>query len=1088
MKRFNLSEWALEYQSLVLYAMIVLAIFGVLAYSKLGQSEDPPFTFKVMVIRTNWPGATAHEVEEQITDRIEKKLQEAPHVDVIRSYSKPGESLVFFAIKDSTPTAAIAATWDRVRKKVGDMRHTLPAGIQGPYFNDEFGETFGNIYALTGDGFAYADLKKYADRIRRELLRVPDVAKVELIGEQDEKVFIELSNTKLATLGVDVQTIVSALATQNAMAPAGSFETASDKIYLRPSGDFASVEAIRETTIRANGRLFRLGDIAKVSRGYADPPQPKMRFLGKEALGIGVSMAKGGDIIELGQNLDRTVERLRKELPVGLELGQVTSQPEAVKRSVGEFVRSLTEAVLIVLAVSLASLGLRTGIVVALSIPLVLAATFLFMQLFGIGLHKISLGALILALGLLVDNAIIAVEMMATKMEQGWDRLRAASFAYTSTAMPMLTGTLVTVAGFLPIATAASSTGEYTRSIFQVTTIALLVSWIAAVVFVPYLGYRLLPDAASLHGKPSRLARLLRRIAPRLAALLERAPLPHAAGAPADRERAIYATPFYARFRATVHWCVGHRKTVIAATAALFAAALLGFGLVQQQFFPASSRPELLVDLRLAEGSSFAATEAAAKQFEKTLQQESGIVNYVSYVGWGSPRFYLPLDQQLANANFAQFVILTQDLKAREALRARLIRRFETDFHGVRGTVTRLENGPPVGFPVQFRVSGEDIATVRRHAEQVADVMRGNPHVSNVHFDWEERSKVIKVEIDQEKARLLGLSSQDLSAFLNTSLNGLTVTYYRERDKQVEVLLRGSADERARLSLVADLAVPIRSGAAGEGKASPAPQRSVPLAQLATISYGFEDGVIWRRNGLPTITARATVYGDIQGPAVTAQIAPLLAPIRAALPAGYILETGGAVEDSAKGQKSVMAGLPLLALVVLTVLMLQLQSFSRVAMVVLTAPLGLIGVTAAMLVFNQPFGFVAMLGTIALSGMIMRNSVILVDQIDQDIRAGHAPWEAIVEATVRRFRPITLTAAAAVLAMIPLTRSAFFGPMAVAIMGGLVVATLLTLLFLPALYAAWFRVKAPAPARPRTPAAPRPAPAGAPAGMLEGTR
>jgi multidrug efflux pump len=1074
MKRFNLSEWALEHQTLVLYALIVLAVFGVLAYSKLGQSEDPPFTFKVMVIRTTWAGATAHEVEEQITDRIEKRLQEAPNVDVLRSYSKPGESLVFFTMKDSTPTAAVADTWYQVRKKVGDMRHELPPGVQGPYFNDEFGETFGNIYALTGDGFAYADLKKYADRIRRELLRVPDVAKVELFGVQDEKVYIELSNAKLATLGVDVQTIVSALATQNAMAPAGSFETPTDKIYLRPSGDFDSVEAIRETTIRANGRLFRLGDIARVFRGYADPPQPRMRFQGREALGIGVSMVKGGDIIELGQNLDRTVERLRKTLPVGVELGQVTSQPAAVQRSVGEFVRSLAEAVLIVLAVSLASLGLRTGIVVALSIPLVLAATFLFMQLFGIGLHKISLGALILALGLLVDDAIIAVEMMATKMEQGWDRMRAASFAYSSTAMPMLSGTLVTVAGFLPIATAASSTGEYTRSIFQVTTIALLLSWIAAVVFVPYLGYRLLPELAEGSGKPSRVARLLRRFAPRLAARIDQAPRqPVVAGG--DREHAVYQTPFYRRFRTAVHWCVAHRRTVIATTVLLFAAALVGFRFVQQQFVPASNRPELVVDLRLAEGSSLAATEAATKRFEKVLDREDGIVNYVSYVGWGSPRFYLPLDQQLAHANFAQFVILTKDLKAREALRARLIKLFEADFHGMRGNVTRLENGPPVGYPVQFRVSGEDTPTVRSYAERVAKVMRANPHLSNVQFDWEEKSKVIRVEIDQDKARLLGLSSQDLSAFLNTSLNGLTVTHYRERDKQIEVLLRGPADERARLSLLADLAVPARSGAAGESRTASASTRSVPLAQVATISYGFEDGIIWRRNGLPTVTVRANVYGNIQGPAVTAQIEPLLAPLRTALPPGYAIETGGAVEDSAKGQKSVMAGMPLLALVVLTVLVLQLQSFSRVAMVVLTAPLGLIGVTAAMLLFDQPFGFVAMLGTIALSGMIMRNSVILVDQIDQDVAAGHAPWEAIVEATVRRFRPITLTAAAAVLAMIPLTRSAFFGPMAVAIMGGLIVATLLTLLFLPALYAAWFRVGVPASRQP-APASAAPVP------------
>jgi multidrug efflux pump len=1048
MKRFNVSEWALEHQTVVLFAMIVLAVFGVLAYSKLGQSEDPPFTFKAMVVRTQWAGATAREVEEQITDRIEKKLQETPGVDVIRSYSRPGESMVFVLLKDSTPPAAVELAWDRVRKKVADMRHTLPAGIQGPFFNDEFGETFGNIYALSGDGFAYADLKKYADRIRRELLRVPGVAKVEFFGAQDEKVFIELSNTKLATLGVDVQTIVNALATQNAIAPAGAFETPTDKIYLRPSGDFDSVEAIRETTIRANGRLFRLGDIARVARGYADPPQPKMRFQGREALGIGVSMARGGDIIELGRDLDRAVERLRRELPVGLELGLVTSQPEAVKRSVAEFVRALAEAVVIVLAVSLATLGLRTGIVVALSIPLVLAATFLFMQLFGIGLHKISLGALILALGLLVDDAIIAVEMMATKMEQGWDRLRAASFAYTSTAMPMLTGTLVTVAGFLPIATAASSTGEYTRSIFQVTAIALLVSWVAAVVFVPYLGYRLLPELAGRHGKPSWLGRLLGRIAPRLASRL--ASPPRAAPASdADRERAVYQTPFYVRFRALVHWCVANRKKVIAATVLLFAGSVAAFGLVQQQFFPASSRPELLVDLRLAEGSSFAATERLARQFEQALEREEGIVNFVAYVGTGSPRFYLPLDQQLASASFAQFVILTKGIREREQVRTRLIERFERDFQPVRASITRLENGPPVGFPVQFRVSGEDIPTVRRHAERVAEVMRENPHVSNVQFDWDEKSKVIRVDIDQEKVRLLGLSSQELATFLNTSLNGLTVTYYRERDKLIEVLIRGAADERAKLSFLQDLAVPTRSG------------KSVPLAQLATIAYGFEDGIIWRRNGLPTITVRANVYGNIQAPAVTAQIAPMLEPVRAALPAGYLLETGGAVEDSAKGQKSVLAGMPLLAVVVLTVLVLQLQSFSRVAMVVLTAPLGLIGVAGAMLLFNQPFGFVAMLGTIALSGMIMRNSVILVDQIDQDIRAGLAPWQATVEATVRRFRPITLTAAAAVLAMIPLTRSAFFGPMAVAIMGGLVVATLLTLLFLPALYAAWFRVKVP---------------------------
>jgi multidrug efflux pump len=1070
MRRFNLSEWALGHRSLVLYAMLMVAVFGVLAYTKLGQSEDPPFTFKVMVIRTAWPGATARQVEEQITDKLEKKLQEAPNVDVIRSYSKPGESQIFFQMKDSVPPSAVPETWDRVRKKIGDIRHTLPAGVQGPFFNDEFGDVYGNIYALTGAGFSYADLKKYADRIRAELLRVPEVAKVEFVGEQDEKIFIELSNTRLATLGVDVQTIVNALATQNAIAPAGTFETPSDRIYLRTTGDFDSVEAVRETTIRANGRLFRLGDIARVQRGYADPPQPKMRFQGREALGIGVSMVKGGDIIELGANLDREVARLARELPVGLELTQVTSQPQAVQRSVNEFVRSLAEAVLIVLAVSLASLGLRTGFVVALTIPLVLAATFMLMNVFGIGLHKISLGALILALGLLVDDAIIAVEMMATKMEQGWDRLRAASFAYSSTAMPMLSGTLVTIAGFLPIATAASVTGEYTRSIFQVATIALLASWIAAVVFVPYLGYTLLPELAHRNGAPSWLRRLAARLAPRRVRAARAAP---ASPTQHEREQSIYQTAFYRALRQVIQWCVVRRKTVIAATAALFALSLVGFGFVQQQFFPASSRPELLVDLRLPQGASFAATEAQVRRFEKVLDREAGIVNYVSYVGSGSPRFYLPLDQQLPNANFAQFVILTHGSADRERLRARLIELFDADFQGLRANVTRLENGPPVGFPVQFRVSGEDIPTVRRNAERVAEVMRESPHVANVQFDWDEKSKAIKVEIDQDKVRLLGLSSQELSTFLNTSLNGLTVTYYRERDKLIDVVMRGTDDERAKLSYLQDLAVPTAS------------TKSVPLSQIATISYAFEDGVVWRRNRLPTITVRANVYGDIQAPVVTAQIAPQLEPIRAALPPGYLLETGGAVEDSAKGQKSVAAGVPLFLVVVLTVLMVQLQSFSRVAMVVLTAPLGLIGVTAFMLLFNQPFGFVAMLGTIALSGMIMRNSVILVDQIDQDLRAGHAPGAAVVEATVRRFRPITLTAAAAVLAMIPLTRSAFFGPMAVAIMGGLVVATALTVLFLPALYAAWFRVQPAVPA-PRADAAHARAPEAAPQ-MLEGT-
>jgi len=1043
MMHFNLSEWALKHQPFVRYLMIALAIIGALSYERLGQSEDPPFTFKVMVVRTLWPGATAREVEQQVTDRIEKKLQEVPYVDFLRSYSRPGESQIFFMIKDSAPASEVPNTWYQVRKRVGDMRHTLPAGIQGPFFNDEFGDTFGNIYALTGEGYSYAQMKVHADRIRAELLRVPNVAKVEYFGEQEEKVFVEISNTRLATLGIDPQLIFNTLQQQNAMAPSGVFDTASERIFLRTTGDFESVEAIAEMSIRANGRLFRLGDIARVYRGYADPPGQKMRFKGQEAFGIGVSMKKGGDIIELGHSLDREIARLRQEMPVGLEINEVTSQPRAVKRSINDFVRVLAEAVVIVLAVSFFSLGLRTGLVVALSIPLVLALTFLFMNLFDIGLHKISLGALILALGLLVDDAIIAVEMMAIKMEQGWDRMRAAAFAYTSTAMPMLTGTLVTAAGFLPIATAQSGTGEYTRSIFQVSVIALLVSWVAAVVVIPYLGFKLLPDFTN--HKPARLAGSLARRLPFLARMLKVS----ADGKPlaAAHDHDVYQRPFYRRFRALVDWCVEYRKTVILVTLGLFALAIYGFGKVPQQFFPASNRPELLIELRLPEGSSFAATEAQVKKLEAILDQEAGIENYVSYVGTGSPRFYLPLDQQLPAQSFAQFVVLTAGDREREALRARMIQRFEDDFSLLRANITRLENGPPVGFPVQFRVSGEDLPTLRSTAQKMAELMRANPHLANVQFDWDEASKVIRVEIDQNKARVLGLSSQELSAFLNNSLSGFSVTYYRERDKLIEVLLRGAKDERVQLSLLRDLAVPTRSG------------RSVPLSQFGDIRYDFEPGIIWRRDRLPAVTVRANIYGEIQAPVVTAQLMPKMEELRAALPPGYRLEAGGVVEDAAKGQKSIMAGMPLFFFTVLTLLMIQLHSFQRVIMVVLTAPLGLIGVALALLVFGKPFGFVAMLGTIALSGMIMRNSVILVDQIEQDIAAGHARWEAVVEATVRRFRPIVLTALAAVLAMVPLSRSAFFGPMAVAIMGGLVIATALTLLFLPALYAAWFRVR-----------------------------
>ncbi|MGN8342109.1 efflux RND transporter permease subunit [Pseudomonas sp. SMV71] len=1017
---FNLSEWALRNRQIVLFLMLLLAIVGALSYTKLGQSEDPPFTFKAMVIRTNWPGATAEEVSRQVTERIEKKLMETGDYERIVSFSRPGESQVTFMARDSLHSAQIPELWYQIRKKVSDIRHTLPPGIQGPFFNDEFGTTFGNIYALTGDGFDYAVLKDYADRIQIQLQRVKDTGKVELIGLQDEKIWIELSNVKLATLGLPMAAVQQALEEQNAVSTAGFFETSSERLQLRVSGNFQTVEEIRNFPIRVADRTFRISDVADVRRGFNDPPAPRMRFMGEDAIGLAVAMKEGGDILVLGKALEAEFARIQNNLPAGMQLRKVSDQPAAVKTGVGEFVRVLVEALVIVLLVSFFSLGLRTGMVVALAIPLVLAMTFAAMYYLGIGLHKISLGALVLALGLLVDDAIIAVEMMAIKMEQGFDRLKAASFAWTSTAFPMLTGTLITAAGFLPIATAQSGTGEYTRSIFQVVTLALLASWVAAVVFVPYLGERLLPDLAKIHA-----AR-------------------HGSG---HGQPDPYGTPFYQRVRRLVEWCVRRRKTVITLTVLLFVGSVVLFRFVPQQFFPASGRLELMVDLKLEEGASLSNTAEQVKRLEALLKDHPGIDNYVAYVGTGSPRFYLPLDQQLPASSFAQFVVLAKTIEDREPLRSWLISTLNEQFPTLRSRVTRLENGPPVGYPVQFRVTGEHIEEVRALARKVATKVRENPYVTNVHLDWEEPSKVVYLNVDQDRARALGVSTANLASFLRSSLTGSSVSQYREDNELIEILLRGTVHERTELSLLPSLAVPTENG------------RSVALSQIATLEYGFEEGVIWHRNRLPSVTVRADIYGKEQPASLVQQIFPTLDPIRAELPDGYLLEVGGTVEDSARGQKSVNAGVPLFIVVVLTLLMLQLRSFSRTAMVFLTAPLGLIGVTLFLLVFRQPFGFVAMLGTIALSGMIMRNSVILVDQIEQDIAAGLTPWQAIIEATVRRFRPIVLTALAAVLAMIPLSRSLFFGPMAVAIMGGLIVATALTLLFLPALYAAWFRVK-----------------------------
>ncbi|BFM83998.1 efflux RND transporter permease subunit [Acinetobacter baumannii] len=1037
--KFNLSEWALNNKGIVLYFMLLLGIIGAISYSKLSQSEDPPFTFKVMVVQTYWPGATAKEVSTLVTDRIEKELMTTGQYDKIMAYSRPGESMVTFVAKDSLTSAQIPDVWYNVRKKVNDIRHELPSGVQGPFFNDEFGDTFGNIYVLTGKDFDYALLKEYADRLQLQLQRVKDVGKVELIGLQDQKIWIEISNTKAVQLGIPVSAIQEALQKQNSMASAGFFETGTDRIQIRVSGQLQSVDDIKKMPLLVGDKTIQLGDVADVYRGFSQPAQPRMRFMGDNGIGIAVSMRKGGDIIALGKNLETEFAQLQKTLPLGMKLQKVSDQPVAVQRSIHEFVKVLAEAVIIVLLVSFFSLGFRTGLVVAFSIPLVLAMTFAGMNLFDVGLHKISLGALILALGLLVDDAIIAVEMMAIKMEQGYSRIKAAGFAWKTTAFPMLTGTLITAAGFLPIATAQSSTGEYTRSIFQVVTIALLVSWVAAVLFVPYLGEKLLPDFTKTGHQAPWYVRLWARITKK--------PQPQTVAISQDHHYDPYQSSFYLRFRKMVEFCVTYRKTVIATTVGIFVLSVLMFKMVPQQFFPPSNRAEILVDLKLEEGASLTATEQAVKKVEQFLSKQKGIDNYVAYVGTGSPRFYLPLDQQLPQASFAQFVVLASSLDDRDEIRRSLETQIKQLLPQVRTRVSLLENGPPVGYPLQYRVSGEDLNLVRKEAQQVARVISENPNTTNVHLDWGEPSKIISIQIDQDRARQMGVSSVDLANFLNASITGSAIEQYREKRELIEIRLRGDKAERVEVASLASLAVPTANGT------------TVPLAQIAKIEYKFEDGLIWHRNRLPTITVRADIRTNLQPATVVGELAETMDKLRAELPSGYLIEVGGTVEESARGQSSVNAGMPLFLAVVMTLLMIQLKSLSRATIVFLTAPLGLIGVVLFLLLFNKPFGFVAMLGTIALSGMIMRNSLILIDQIEQDRQAGHPTWEAIIDATVRRFRPIILTALAAVLAMIPLSRSIFFGPMAVAIMGGLIVATLLTLFFLPALYAAWFKVK-----------------------------
>ncbi|NMM76750.1 efflux RND transporter permease subunit [Acidovorax sp. SRB_24] len=1049
---FNISRWALDHPALTRYLMIVLLLMGVGAYFQLGQDEDPPFTFRAMVVRTYWPGATAQQVAEQVTDKIERTLQEVPYADKIRSYSKPGESQIIFQIKDSSRASEVPNIWYTVRKKVGDMRLTLPQGVQGPFFNDDFGDVYGVIYALEAEGFSNAEVKEFADDVRQRLLRVPDVAKVDLFGVQDEKLFIEISQKRLSQLGLDMNQVLSALGQQNAVENAGTVQTPHDQVQVRVAGQFNAIEDLRAMPIRgASGRQLRLGDIADVQRGYVDPPAVKVRHQGQEVIALGVSMAKGGDIIALGKALHRTTEAIGKQLPAGVRLVNVQDQPQSVARSVNEFVMVLIEAVVIVLAVSFVALGLhkragqhpwwkrwyidpRPGLVVGITIPLVLAVTFLAMWYWNIGLHKISLGSLIIALGLLVDDAIIAVEMMVRKMEEGYDKVRAATFAYEITAIPMLTGTLITAAGFLPIGLAKSVTGEYTFAIFAVTVIALVLSWIVSVYFVPYLGTLLLKTPAHVQPLPAG---------------------PGAAeGVTADPHE-VFDSPFYTAFRRTVHWCVEHRWLTIGATVLIFSLGIVGMGRVQQQFFPDSSRPEIMVDVWFPEGTSFAGNEEVTRRVEARLRAEPGVASVSTWVGSGVPRFYLPLDQVFPQTNVSQFIVLSQDLKVRETLRVKLPALLASEFPEVRGRVKLLPNGPPVPYPVQFRVVGPDPLALRARADEVKEALYAWPQMRGVNDNWNEAVKVMRLDVDQAKARALGVSSQSIAQASKVMQSGAQVGQYREGDKLIDIVLRQPEDERRLITDIANAYLPTVSG------------RSIPLTQIAKPVLAWEPGVMWRENRDYAITVQGDVVEGLQGATVTEALLPQLRQIEAAWHgaghSAYRIEVAGAVEESSKGSASIAAGVPIMLFITFTLLMLQLHSFSRAMLVFITGPLGIAGVAGALLLLGRPFGFVALLGVIALMGMIQRNSVILIDQIEKDRARGVPAWDAIVESAVRRLRPIVLTAAAAVLAMIPLSRSVFWGPMAVAIMGGLVVATVLTLLALPAMYAAWFRVRRPQP-------------------------
>ncbi|MCM0759781.1 efflux RND transporter permease subunit [Sporomusa sphaeroides DSM 2875] len=1019
MKPFNLTEWALNHKQIVYFFIALMMLGGIFSYQNLGRMEDPDFSIRQMVVTVNWPGATARQVEEQVTDKIEKKLQDTPGLDFLRSYSRPGQAIIYVNLKyDVVTSAQLRPTWLEVRNMVNDIKPTLPAGVQGPYFNDRFDDVFGCIYALTGDGYSYEDLRERAETIRRIFLGVPNVRKADLVGVQSEKIFIEIETTKLAQLGLAPSDIASAVQTQNAMMPSGMVETISDNVYLRITGIFENIEDLKNLPIRASDRTFRLGDIARIERSYSDPSDPKLFYNGQPAIGIALSMENGGNILTLGENLDKTTAQIRKDLPLGLELSTVSNQPKVVKESINEFVKSLAEAVAIVLIVSFLSLGMRSGLVVAFCIPLVIMGTFIFMQIFGIDLHKISLGALIIALGLLVDDAIIAIEMMIVKLEQGWSRFDAACYAYTSTAKPRLTGALITCAGFIPVGFSKGSASEYVGSLFLVVTIALLLSWAVAGMVTPLFGYHLVKVS------------------------------------PATSGHDIYDTKFYRKFKQLLSWCLMHRRLVLGITAAMFIGSLLLMTSIKQEFFPPSTRPELLVELRLPPGSSLKATEEEAQRFAVQFIEDDTVANFTYYTGQAAPRFVLTAFPPDADTNFAHFVFVGKDLQSRELLQDKIEKLLATQFPNVRGNIKVVTTGPSDPYPVMLRISGYDHDKVRAIAKQAQEKFATNPHLYDVNLEWNEKSKVMHLAIDQDKARMLGLDSQMLSSSLQALLSGTAVSEFREKDKTVGIMFRVAAQDRSDLARIKDLTIHTGNG------------KFVPLDQIAKISYDAEDGGVWRRDLKPTITVQANITNEITGNDATYAAYDSLKELRASLPPGYTIEIGGTTELSDKATRWLMQPVPAMVIIIVTLLMFQLQNIPKMILTLLTAPLGIIGASLALLLTGKAIGFVVQLGLLALAGIIMRNSVILIDQIEQHLKAGEPIWESIINATVTRFRPIMLTAAAAILGMIPLVSSIFWGPMAVAIAGGLLGATVLTLLVLPVMYATWYKVDPP-PTLPR---------------------